>query len=289
MTKPRAKRTKRRTLARSRVCSTRDLAVLESLAWAGVLSTHQVERLHFPSRRTAQRRLRALLDHDLVRASLQGGVLHQDNVYTLTHKGRALLDDEGVELSSTSLRRLPRPQRLEHALAIRDVFVAFVRAENGETLEIVDFAFDDDLAADDLWQSVGIVPDALVVITNAGRELSLAVEVDLGTETTKTLGRKFAKYSGLFAAHVRNSVVPNELMAVVRTPARRATLERLVLESRLTDRATVGLVADLDQFVARMCTCDPFVRAVRAERTAFHVQPAESQTVFRTRGAVLRT
>src|SRR5258708_2893417 len=82
---------------RGAIGSERDLRVLSELGWAGVLTTGHVERLAFPSRRRAQRRLRTYLDAGLVRAQLQGEAMHRDNVWTITKAGLEFIADRGVD------------------------------------------------------------------------------------------------------------------------------------------------------------------------------------------------
>ncbi len=69
------------------VVGTADLENLLLTARAGYLTTGLYERVTPRSRRRTQRRLRALLDHGLLRAHLQGDALHREQVYTVTAAG----------------------------------------------------------------------------------------------------------------------------------------------------------------------------------------------------------
>lgn len=254
-----AKRVLPRSAPRSRVGRPRDLEVLRSLAWAGYLSTEQVRRLHFPSTRTAQRRLRALLDHGLARAHLQGAALHLENVWTLTPTGAARLEATG----STNVRagRAPRLQKLAHGLAIRDVFVAFVLAERAGVFTLEDFRFDGDLATEPLFQAARIVPDCLAILEKGGSAAVIGCEVDLGSETTATLRVKFSAWEGLLA---RGALGGARLLVAVRDESRGRTVECVLREVGCP--ASVVLLSDPLAMPASTLA-DLCAWAVRAERT----------------------
>lgn len=219
-------RTVRRVGARSAIGDTRDIRVLRSLAWAGFLSTGQIERLHFPSRRTTQRRLRALLDHGLVRACLQGTSLHLQNVYALTLKGAEHLAARGVV--GVRPRRVVRLQKLEHALAVRDLFVAFSLSEPYAGIELEDFRFEDDLAKEPLFQSAGIIPDGLAVVRQGTQQYTIGCEIDLGTETGRMLKAKCALWAELLRSRAVGSL---ELLFVIAGPGRAKTIQALMTEA----------------------------------------------------------
>jgi hypothetical protein len=252
--------------AQSKVGSERDIATLESLAWAGVLSTAQLERLHFPSRRRAQRRLRALLDHGLVRAHLQGELLQRDNLYTLSQLGLDRLVEEGAFPDGVPpLARVPAVPKQRHVLAVRDVFVAFRAREQAGHLALVDFRFEGDLAREQVFKSHGIIPDALAVVAREGTEVSILVEVDAGTETTTTLKAKFAKWEGAFGAgHGVFGVPTTHLFVVALREGRRRTLGRLVEEAGLHPRTETLL---LDALPAHLASPWPHALAARAGGT----------------------
>lgn len=277
------------------VGSARDLDVLESLAWAGFLSTNQVERLHFPSRRTTQRRLRALLDHGLVRAHLQGEALQKESVFTLSPQAaEQLVERRGLEPATIKLTRAPRLGKLAHLLLVRDVFVDFVRAEQTGVLELRDFRFEEDVGQEPTLRAAGLVPDALADVAWGEATERLAVEADCGTETTTTLKKKLAAYRALFAT--AGSVLDDArsaLLVVVLTDGRAASLRRLVDEAGLADRALVTLREHVHELLHARYAHAPYVRPVRAERTAaspqapvFRPVAAAGPAAFRPLGAV---
>lgn len=217
-------RTRPRSHARSAIGATRDARVLQSLGWAGFLATGQIERLHFPSRRTAQRRLRALLDHGLVRACLQGTSLHLQNVYALTAKGSDWLGSRGT--AGVKPRRVVRLQKLEHALAVRDLFVAFSWADQAGHIELEDFRFEDDLAREPVFQSAGIIPDGLALLRHGRHRLTVGCEIDLGSETGRMLQSKCTSWAQLLRSKALGQM---ELLFVVAGPARAKTITDLMI------------------------------------------------------------
>ena len=251
-------RTQPRRKPRSIISDTRDHRILHSLSWAGFLSTSQIERLHFPSRRTAQRRLRALLDHGFVRAALQGTCLHLQNVYTLTTKGGALLESRGV--TRVRPRHLVRAQKLRHALAVRDVFVAFSLAEQAGTIHLDDFRFEDDLAKEPVFQSVGIIPDALALVRRQDAVITVGCEVDLGSET----GRMLRSKCGIWADILRSRRLgPIQLLIVVAGVGRADNIRRV-----LNEVGCSGVTTLLDSVITQplgILDC-LYARGIRAER-----------------------
>lgn len=269
MTTKRAKRCVPDPDARSIVQPDRDVRVLLSLAWAGILSTRQIERLHFPSRRTAERRLRALFDHGLVRAHLQGEALHRENVHTLTKRGAAMLEsDRGVDPGHVRLARLPKTRKLKHTLAIRDVFVSFLEAERDGLLQVVDFRFEGDLAHDPAVGLPGIVPDAICTVRALDHDRVLLVEVDLGTETKAMLEKKLVSYrAALAGAHAGRHADARTLLIVAHDPRRAASLAALVARHGLGHIARVVTFGTLAALLAADYSHAPFARAIRTVRT----------------------
>lgn len=241
MNAPARKRVRPNRDARTVVGSPRDLEVLASLAWAGYLTTGQLERLHFPSRRRAQRRLRALLDHGLVRAYLQAGALDRENVYLPTPLALdRLRETELFPDGPPTLARMPRVSKLAHGVAIRSVFVEAVLWErHGERQ--VDVLFEGELSRDEELRAAGLIPDLLVVVDAPTPRRELFVEVDLGTETTTTLRAKFAAWSAYLASRNASAV---RLALVAMRDGRLRTLKRLAADVGLAARIGAALLPD---------------------------------------------
>lgn len=159
------KRIRPRALTLSRVGSSRDTRVLGDIALSGMLTTGQIERLTFPSRRRAQRRLRAYLDHGLVRAHLQGEAMHRDSVWTATAAGLEFLAERGAGVEGARpYRPRVRSQKLSHALLLREVTVSLLLAERAGLLELDDLRHDDDLASEPVFVAAGLVPDGYALL-----------------------------------------------------------------------------------------------------------------------------
>lgn len=171
------KRIHPRAPARSRVGSARDLQVLGDVGLAGMLTTGQIERLAFPSRRRAQRRLRAYLDHGLVRAYLQGEALHRDSVWTVTESGLEFLADRGAGIEGA---RVYRPnalsRKLSHGLLVREVTVSLLLAERAGFFEVRDLRHDSELGSEPAFTALRIVPDGLALARFGERTVPLLWE-----------------------------------------------------------------------------------------------------------------
>lgn len=279
MTEKPAKRGLPSPVTSSIVGEGRDQEVLASIAWAGVLTTSQVERLHFPSRRRAQRRLRALLDHQLVRAHLQGEALQRENVYTVTELGIDQLIESGFFLQGAPApARVPRPQHLAHTIAVRDVFVAAVLAERAGHFQIASLEFGSELRADPVLASAHLEPDALLSLAQGELAQLVGVEVDRGTETTTTLRTKFDAWRRvLAAAGGRRRFDTAALLVAAPRDARCRTLRRLLDEAGITLRARVVLLADT---VSLLASGWPFASVALHGRTPPPHAPAATFAEF---------
>ncbi len=227
----------------------RDIDILSDIDQCGFLVTRQIEELRFPSRRTAQRRLRALLDHNWVRAHLQGDSLHRDNVYTLTSLGIDRLIESGREPYNSKPKRLPAVGKLQHAIRIRDVYVAARKLTKDGSLTLVDFRFDDDLAAEPELRTARLIPDAVIFLALAGdlgARRSVAVEVDLGTEKLETIRQKLATYRNLLADRV-----VHELVILAAREGRKTSIAKLVDECPI-GHTHIGLLETTDCIVTTL-------------------------------------
>lgn len=184
----------------SEVGSERDIRVLREIAELGMLATGQVERLGFPSRRRAQRRLRAFLDRGLVRAHLQGDALHKDNLWTITAAGLELLDARGVDVAGIVPHRpRARSQKLGHAIAVRDVAVSLLAAEAAGLALVEDIRLDAELAAEPRLHALGLVPDGYAVLNLGGTQIVLLWEVATEMQPLSQIRQKLLLYERAFA------------------------------------------------------------------------------------------
>lgn len=274
-----AKRATPRSEPTSFIGEGRDLDVLASIAWAGVLSTSQVERLHFPSRRRAQRRLRALFDHGLVRTHLQGEALQRENVFTASELGIERLVEGGLFADGAPrAMRVPRVQHLPHALAVREVFVAVVLAERTARVRVGSFLFEGELRTEPVLAAAGLHPDALVALARDGVDALVGVEVDLGTETTTTLRAKFDTWRRVLSTSgARRPFESATLLVAAPRESRCATLRRLLGEAGLAERSVVVM---LEGVAALFASGWPFAPAAPPGRARAPHSPAAEAASF---------
>jgi len=177
------------------VPSARERDLLPELHWAGFLTTGQIERLAFLSRRRAQRRLRALLDHGYLRAHLQGGALHRDTAWTLGPRGVVFLRDEGLVPESARPYRLnPHSQKLGHAVAVRDVAVSFLTARKRGLLPVTDIRLDGELSNRAPFREARLVPDGLVMYEDQGANRLVMWEVNCTGQPLAQVRQKLLAY-----------------------------------------------------------------------------------------------
>jgi hypothetical protein len=193
------KRLRPEPACRGVIGSERDLHVLSEIGWAGVLTTGQVERLAFPSRRRAQRRLRAYLDGGLVRAQLQAEAMHRDNVWTLTRTGIEFLQERATNAGSLRPFHLNvRSQKLGHALLVRDIAVSFLVAERRGLLAVRDLRLDSELANGPAFRQLGLIPDGLAAVEFNGESLLVVWEVASDAQPLAQVRTKLLAYDRAF-------------------------------------------------------------------------------------------
>jgi hypothetical protein len=184
---------------RAAIGSQRDLRVLSELGWAGVLTTGQVERLAFPSRRRAQRRLRAYLDAGLVRAQLQAEAMHRDNLWTLTSTGIEFVRERATNADDLRPFRVNvRSQKLGHALFVRDIAVSFLVAERRGLLILRDLRLDSELANGPAFRQLGLIPDGLAAVDQGGGSLLVLWEVASDAQPLAQVRTKLIAYDRAF-------------------------------------------------------------------------------------------
>lgn len=210
--------------------SDRDQAVLWSLANLRLMTTRQIERLHFRegSRLTQARRCRHTLERlhrfDLThRLSRRVGGIHAGSssfVYSLSSRGRRLL---GLDGPAGGRRRRPNEPSVafqDHVLAITELCVQLHDDARGGRFELL--GFEPEPACWRRYSGVGgerliLKPDAFVVIADGEFEILNFVEVDLGTEGRTTLRRKgdtYLDYATSGTEQLRSGVFPRVVFLV---------------------------------------------------------------------------
>jgi len=194
---PRQPRSQRRNGIRLDLTE-RDRALLGALARFRLAPTSGLTRLFFAGVRpdTAAVRLRRLFDAGYL--DVTSAELHRPNYYRLGPKGRQWADQLGVAAG-----RAPAGGQAHH-LAIVRIWTEFaLLARGGQEFRLSLFRPDWELreVAD---RRELVVPDALAELLpgaseHPGGPIRLALEVDLGTESIRTLSRKVDSYRAVLS------------------------------------------------------------------------------------------
>jgi hypothetical protein len=204
----------------------RSLTVMQSLCRVRLLTTLQIQRLHFSdlSATTQPRRTRALL-HRLTEQRLLvrlpraiGGIRagSKGHVFALSGLGQAVLDCPGPGKRRRTVWQT-KPYFQDHMLAVAELFVELTEVCRDVPAELLDFD-----AEPTCWrrftgiggQSLVLKPDAFVRVAVDDYELSSFIEVDLGTESLPTIQRKaqaFTQYWRSGLEQQRHGVFPRVL------------------------------------------------------------------------------
>lgn len=236
-------------LARIRECLTaRDLAILTQVGELRLMSTRQIEALHFPlaihiskgAAARASRRVLERLAHERLLRRLQrriGGIYagSAGYVYSLGPVGQRLLQLEQPR------PRLWEPSRLfvEHTLAISQLATELTLAAQVGRLELLTLQ-----AEPECWRRLpGVArvilrPDLFVAIGAGELELRWFVEIDRGSVHLPTLLKKCRLYESYYRSgseQAAGGVFPRVLW--ITTEARgKALSDAITKNGRLTDR-----------------------------------------------------
>lgn len=165
--------------------------MLRALARFRIARTSDLVRVAFNGIRTdtAARRLRRLFDASYIDVRVGGRA--EENMITLGATGRAWLATHGEAVGG-----VPRGGIAHHLAIVRQwsSVVSAVKADPRLVLEVVQA----DWEIREQASGVNLVPDALIQLGIEGRgAVRLALEVDLGTESLKTLRAKVTAYEDL--------------------------------------------------------------------------------------------
>jgi hypothetical protein len=214
-----------RRLSRTRdSLSERDLAVLGSVARLRLVTSRQLELLHYANAATpltasrkARRALQRLVDLGLLRrlARQIGGVRAGSAayVYALTDRGQRLLELPGPRKRAGE----PAWPFVAHTLDIADVYVALhqvARSAEPHHLELLNLQTEPDSWR--TWTSLGggrllLRPDLYLAAGVGDDELRWFIEVDRGTEHRPALLRKCRAYQAYYESGVeqdRDGIFP---------------------------------------------------------------------------------
>ncbi len=208
----------RRQLARLALdLSERDRAIVLSVSRLRLVSSRQLERLHFvageqhatalTAARTARRTLERLVrDRLLVRLERRVGGIRAGSasfIYALGPVGQRVLGSDGPR------RRFREPSALfvSHTLATSELYVRLHEAARTEELQLIGIETEPRC-----WRSVTAIggqlllkPDLFIVTGNAEYDYRWFVEVDLGTEHAPAIIRKCRAYEAYYRSGVEQA------------------------------------------------------------------------------------
>jgi len=230
---------------RVRLNPKRDPKILYAIGRSKLLPTRDIATLAFGSRETARDRLRKLHCAGLVRAHVRA--LHEDNVYTLTERGRDIavehLNAEPERLAV--LRRLPK--QLDHLIGINRMRVCLTAASRELAYEpLRAFVPEWELRAARHGSLLKIIPDAVLKVADRhGVRHFIALEVDTGSENPSYVaGKKLRAYEHAMRAGQSICGADIELVVLVAPGTRRLrALARAIEKASVRSPVALG---DLD-------------------------------------------
>ena len=200
----------------------RDRALLRWLLVGEAVTSELAAILAYGSLRTARRRLARLVELGLIRGFWAANSQRPRGryAYELTRSVRQEL--EAIPDPGRRRRRPERPAKSTiHELATNDLLGAFLRAADPERgLGVV--AWLPERAVAPLFDGY-VRPDALAVVGTPSSRISLLLERDLGTEGSRVVAAKAARYGAVFDAQ---EDLPVNIGIVVESTRRAALVRR---------------------------------------------------------------
>ena len=239
-----AQRLGRRGLERLRNrLSERDLAILETVDAFRLLTTRQIEALHFHDHATpltgarSARRVLERLSRDRVLVRLErriGGVRagSASFIYAVGPVGHRILHND-----SSRRWREPSETFVAHTVAVADIVVALTEQHRAGDTELVEYE-----AEPRCWRGFPrpmagtqtLKPDLFVATATVDAELRWFVEIDLGTESGTAIVRKCRIYHAYWQSGIeqdRHDVFPKVLW-IADTPRRAGLIHRAITRAR---------------------------------------------------------
>ena len=187
----------------------RDKRVVKAVNDFRLLRQDQVQRLLFPSRNTAQVRLRRLWEHGFLRRQflpVLGGIQNSPILYEIDKRGVELLQNEfGYDDKSLRYSRSKNlsTQFIDHTLGLSEIRLAVELSSRKHNYQRNTWMDEKALKADyDKVQVdrrlVAVLPDAYFVIGIPTGAIHFFMEYDRGPENLKFIKKKMAAYVAYF-------------------------------------------------------------------------------------------
>jgi hypothetical protein len=219
----------------------RDIQVVLAVHEYRVLRRDQIQRLHFPSRNTANERLKRLYQHRFLERRwlpVEYGQGAGQAIYLLDQRGADLAADrQGVDrgaLGWSQARNQVRLLFLQHQLMVNDARIAFALAAQRAGYRIERWLGQEALAAhpdrvpivtaNGSERRLALIPDGYFVLNLGNRRSHFFLEVDRGTLPNRRWRQRMQGYlayvaSGAYSARYRTHSLR---VLVITTGARRA-------------------------------------------------------------------
>jgi hypothetical protein len=189
----------------------RDLRVILAVHDHRVLRRDQIERLLFPSKNTANERLKRLHQHGYLarrRLPVEYGEGSSQALYLLASRGAQIVAEQlGLDLAEIGWARSHNHVStlfLEHTLMINDMRIAITLGAARQGYHVERWIREDALkvAPDRVWiepepghrRCVALVPDAYGCLSTGSRRTHFFVEADRATETNRRWAQKVLAY-----------------------------------------------------------------------------------------------
>ena len=189
----------------------RDIALVDAIYRYRVLRRDQAQQLFFPSKNTANQRLKLLHQHGFLarrRLPVEYGQGSGQALYLLGGRGAGLVAAQlGVDVAEIGWRRTHNhvgSPFLEHTLMINDVRLAVEAAASQHGYQIAAWLREEELkvAPDRVWvetqsrqrRRMAVVPDAYFRLSMVGHRACFFLEADRATETQGRWAQKIRAY-----------------------------------------------------------------------------------------------
>ena len=220
----------------------RDMHVLLAVRDYRVLRRDQVQRLLFPSKNTANERLKRLYQHGFLQRRwrpVEYGQGMSQALYLLDGRGAEMLAQSSgtdrEEIRWRASHNLVSSSFLEHALMFNDVHIAVTLATRRSDVRISRWLGEQALSAEpdhvripSLSRPVAVIPDGYFVLEEGDRRAHFFLEADRATLSNKRWGRRIRAYaayvhSGQYAR--RYATRSLRILTVTTGPKRLANLK----------------------------------------------------------------